>query len=308
MRFFQNVKKSIYDVAFYATAKTENFSVALKQYTLFILCVAVIISIPLYISFGVWSSQVKEAGDIRAKVLAVYPDELVLTSQNGQMTSNVEEPYSIPMPSELDVKTPRNLIVINTREPIAIDDFDRYDTLAILGGDAVWTRDPQKDKIEIQKFDQFIKGAFILNKQKVTEWVDIALKVGKVTMTVVLIFLPAFIFVFLWIGYLIYLLFGALVIWLMAKLRKVDLTYGQSYKLGLYLLTLPILYSVLTTGPLSMFHIPFGFTLILAALAYANFGPGKAVVVASPAQSSAPENIPTTETKIESNESVGSQN
>ena len=131
-----------------------------------------------------------------------------------------------------------------------------------------------------------------MNKETVTKFVDIGLKVGKVGITVLLIFLPFILFAFFWVGYLVYLLFGALVIWFMAKLRKVDLTYGQSYKLGLYLLTLPILYGILTTGPLSMFHIPFGFTLILAALAYANFGPGKAVVVVSSAPA-VPEVKPT---------------
>ncbi|OGI19225.1 MAG: hypothetical protein A3J06_04230 [Candidatus Moranbacteria bacterium RIFCSPLOWO2_02_FULL_48_19] len=302
MGFFQTVKKSVYDVAFYATAKTESFSVALKQYTLFILCVAVVISIPLYIAFGVWHSQVKEMGDIRAKVLAVYPDELVLTFQNGQMASNVEEPYSIPMPAEFDVKTPKNLVVINTRGSITLNDFERYDTLAILGGDAVWTHDPQKDKIEIQKFDQFSKASFVLNEQKLTEWVDLAFKVGRIVVIILLIFMPAFIFVFLWVGYLVYLLFGAFVIWLMAKLRKVDCTYGQSYKLGLYLLTLPILYSVLTTGPLSMFHIPFGFTLILAVLAYANLGPIKTVKTTS--VSPAPNNMPVSAKGSESVEGI----
>lgn len=275
MEFLRNIKKSIYDVAFYAVAKTESFGPALKQYTLFVLGMAFLVSIPIYISFNTWSSQMKEAGDIRTKVLAVYPDELVLNFQNGQMTSNVEEPYSIPMPKDFEVKEPKNLIVINTRGTITADDFSRYDTAAILGGDAFWSYDAQKDKIEIQKFSQYSKGSFVVNKQKVTEWTDLVLKVGEIVVTVLLFFLPLLLFVLFWFGYLIYLLFGAIIIWIVAKLRRVDLTYGQAYKLGLYLLTLPIIYSALTMGPLSGFKIPFGFTIILIIVTYINLIPTK---------------------------------
>lgn len=275
MGFFRNIRKSVYDRDFYANAKTESFGPAFKQYTLLVLCIAILISIPIYVSVGFGASYIKKAGDIRTKVLAIYPDELALTFQNGQMTSNVEEPYSIPMPKEFGVKGPKNLVVINTRRSITLADFERYDTSAILGNDAVWIYDAQKDKIEIQRFDKFDKGFFVLNKEKATQWVDLALKIAKPLIVGLLILLPFLIFALFWIGYLAYLLFGALVIWLIAKLRKVNLTYGQSYKLGLYLLTLPILYGILTTGPLSMFRIPFGFTLILAVIAYINFGPAE---------------------------------
>ncbi len=272
MEFFRTIRKSVYDRAFYVTAKTENFAVALKYYSLFIVCMAILVSIPLAVSFGAWSSQVKTTGDIRTKALAIYPDELVLTFQDGQMTSNVKEPYAIPMPKEFNIKELKNIIVINTNGSITPDDFNKYDTSAILGKDAVWIYDREKDKIEIQQFSKFNKGTFVLNKQKVTGWVDSTLSIGKVVVTALFVFLPFILFALFWFGYLTYLLFGAIIIWIVAKLRKTDLSYGQAYKLGLSLITLPILYTILTTWLLPMFKFPFGFTIILAAIAYANFG------------------------------------
>lgn len=276
MGFFRTVRKSIYDVAFYATAKGEPSGKAMKYFALLVLCVAIVTSIPIYASFGMWKSQI--GGDIRSRILAVYPDELVLTFKDGRVTSNVDEPYLIPTPKEfVDATSPKNLVVINTSGTITPSDFGRYDTFAILGGDAVWVYDPQKDKTTIQNFDNIKGESFVVNKQIVAEWVNIGLKVGKWIVGVLLIFLPVIIFAVFWCGYLLYLLFGALVIWLAAKLRKVDITYGQAYKLGLYLLTLPIFYSILSS--IVMFKLPYVFTLILFAVAYANFGPGKALVV-----------------------------
>ena len=283
MGFFRTMRKSIYDVAFYTTAKTESFGVALRYYTLLVLCMAILIAIPLYVLSGLGIVQMKETGDIRTRVLAMYPDELVLNFQDGRLTSNVEEPYIIPVPPEFSRETSKNLVVISTSEPITLSDFDRYDTLVILGGDALWTRDTQKNKTEIQKFDQFGKESLVINEQKIAEFLDIALRIGKIAITVLLIFLPFIIFACLWVWYLIYILFGALVIWIVSKLRKADLTYDQSYKSGLYLITLPIIYSAVTTaGPLSMFHVPFGFTLILAVLAYINLAPKKIPEESSP--------------------------
>lgn len=272
MQFLRIIRSSIYDPVFCTSVRTENLGSALKQYTLFILSVAVLLSIPLYIFLGSEVSKIKRTGDIRGKTLALYPDELVLTFRDGQLSSNVEEPYSIPTLPEFSGEV-ANLVVISTREPIALADFERYDTIAILGNDAVWTLDAEKNQIQIQKFDQFSKEDMVINEQKVTEFVDMAMKVGKTVITILFIFLPLIVFVFLWLSYLSYLFLGALVIWVVAKIRKVNLTYGQSYKIGLYLLTLPILYDVLTTGPLSMFHIPFLFTVILAVVAYTNLVP-----------------------------------
>ncbi len=275
MEFLRTIRKSIYDRAFYAEAKTVPFGSALKQYSLFVLCIAFITSLTIYASFLAWSSEIRESGNLRADILSLYPDELTLTFQSGQVSSNVDEPYSIPMPKQFGTTKTKNILVINTRGPITASDFDRYSTSAILGNDALWIYDAEKNKIEIQKLDRFSKESIVVNKEKVTVWTDCALSVGQKVVMVLLVFLPLLLFVFLWMGYLLYLLFGAVIIWIVGKMRKVDLTYSQSYKLGLSLITLPIIYSTLAVGPLSIFRVPFGFTLILAIVAYINFAPEK---------------------------------
>ena len=62
-----------------------------------------------------------------------------------------------------------------------------------------------------------------------------------------------------------------------AKFRKVNLSYKQAYKLGLYLVALPVIYSVLTIGPLSILSVPFGFTIILALVTYINLIPTEVI-------------------------------
>jgi len=51
------------------------------------------------------------------------------------------------------------------------------------------------------------------------------------------------------------------------------MTYGQAYKIGLYLITLPILYNTVSIASLSMLRIPFGSTIILIIVTYLNLTP-----------------------------------
>jgi len=277
MEFLRTIKKSIYDRDFYSKIKTGDFASALKYYTLFILCIAFVVAIPLGISFFMFSSHIKDSGDVRATALDIYPNELVLNLKDGQMASNVPEPFGILMPKAFDVKQSTNLIVINTRGTISPVDFKRYNTAVILGGDALWIYDSKNDKIEIQKFSKMNAGVLVVNKQKVTEWINLVFRIGEKIIIVLLVLLPLFLFSFFWFAYLFYLLFGAVIIWIIAKLRKVDITYGQSYKLGLYLITLPILYGVLSVASLSVLRIPFGFTIVLALVTYINIISQKSV-------------------------------
>lgn len=274
MKFLHTIKKSIYDVDFYNTAKMERNGVAMKYYTLFIMLMVCITMIPLALNFRVSLHSYPQGIDnIRSQIVDIYPDELVLNFKNGKVSSNVEEPYHIPIPGALNAKNPKNLITINTRESITSTDFDRYDTAAILGHDAIWIYNSQENKIEIQKFDSFSKESIIINKQKATEWIDLILNIGKKIIFLVIILLPFILFAFIWVKYIVYLLFGAIVILLIAKARKTNLTYGQAYKIGLYLITLPILYSTLTMGPLTILDVPFGFTLLLIMVAFINLVP-----------------------------------
>lgn len=260
-------------------AKDTHFSGALKQYTLFIVCIACITAIFFFSFLFVSLSQMREMGDVRAQALSLYPDELVLRFENGQATSNVAEPYVIPVPASFGIQNSDNLLVINTQGTVTPADFDLYNTSAILGGDAVWVYDRKKEKIEIQKFDMFGKEAVVVNEQKVGEWIDIAWNIGKKVLVASFIFVPFFIFSFLWFSYLTYLLFGAVIIWVVAKVRKADLSYSQSYKIGLYLITLPILYNTLTVASLSSLRFPFAFTIILAIVAYANLTPTSTISI-----------------------------
>ena len=182
----------------------------------------------------------------------------------------------------------RNLLVIDTEKPIDVEDFYTYNTNIILSADSIGILDEEKGKIQIQDLRGAFETPFTVDKAQYTEWIG-ALEKYLMGFGVVLLFLiPVFLFFGLAIGNALYLLFGALVVWLAAKIRGADWGYGTSYKAGLYLLTVPLLYSTLTSFSVVP-DVSFLFTVILLFMTLVNTGKEK--VVAAPVIAS--ETVPT---------------
>ncbi len=272
MWFLHAIKSSVYDPLFYSRIREKRGSSAFGYFALLVFVFAFFASIsPLrgIATFIFQSSEKKDA--VRQEVLAVYPDELVLTTKGGKVSMNQPSPYTIPVPMVIqnestknNQKVPKNLIVINTNKPIGTDDFAVYDTFAVLSADSIGIFDQEKGKMEIQSLEKILNEPYTLDKTQFISFVAMLEKILKVVGVTLLFLLPFFVFFGMMLWYVIYLLFGALIIWIAAKLRGANWDYKTAYKAGLYLMTLPII----CVGLMSFISsqsatIPFLFTGIL---------------------------------------------
>lgn len=271
----------MYDPIFYSQIREKNGSSAFGYFALLVFIFAFFASItPLrgIATFIFQSSEKKDA--LRREILAVYPDELTLTTKSGKVFMNQPSPYVIPMPAGIAnapvtadrvQKLPKNLLVIDTDKPISTDDFDTYDTFAVLSADSIGIFDQEKGKIQIQSLEKILSESYTLDKAQFVSLVGILEKILKAVGIMLLFLLPLFMFSGMMLWYMMYLLFGALIIWLAVKLRGGDWGYGTAYKAGLYLMTLPILFigflSVIFSHSIT---IPFLFTGMLFLVALMN--------------------------------------
>jgi hypothetical protein len=278
MGFFKTLKSSVYDPAFYRSVRERKTSSAFGYFALLMLVASLISSAKPVADIAGFIFQPSEKKDvIRNEILSLYPDELSIRFENGTVSTNVAEPFAIPLPYTLEKETdnqqeyPKNLLVIDTTKPISASDFETFDTIAILGRDSIGFHDPEERKTEIQDFGGVSGEPFTLDKDRFVSFVGIAERFAKGFGVALLFLLPIVVFTAKLAGFLLYLLFGALVIWIVAKARGVDWEYGDSYKAGLHLMTLPILYGILSSPPfVPALHIPFLFTAILAISAAIN--------------------------------------
>jgi len=290
MNFFEKIKDSIYSPEFYGTVPTSSFWKAFRYLLLLFFILAVLQTI--IISFSVKGVE-KELDKLLTNTTEYYPKELQVELKNGEVTTNVEEPYFIPLPEGESWKEEgyTNLIVIDTKTPFSAPQFNTYKSGVWITKNAVYYK---KDAARIEAFDlSQIKEEFVVNKSFVQMLGD---KIRPYFVYVTPILLVAtFIGTFaLFELKLFYLLLLALLILLLGKIMKWGLSYKHSYKVGMYAVTLGVLVEFLLVALktyLQIPHIPFLFTVITLVVVYMNLRAYEAQheVVPKPVEDTAPK-------------------
>lgn len=243
MNFHKKVKSSVYDPAYYSEVINSSFGSSLKYFFKLIILIAFIGSI--YASFIVipnFNSLVKNFGN---ELIDTYPSELEIKFKNGVVSTNVTEPYIIPVPKdEINKDYGKlkydNLLVIDTKSDFTMEKFSSYNTVILLTKNAVVSRD--NNKITITDLKDVTN--FTINHENLVYWVNKFTPIVKVIPFAI----PFAIFIGLLIFYsfnLFYLLFASLLVFILGKIRKQGLSYKKSYQVSLHALTLPLILTVL---------------------------------------------------------------
>lgn len=293
MGFFKNIQKSIYDPEFYRELLAKPFSYSLKYFIVFSLLMALIATI--YLSFSVLPKINTFLKNVSPAVLDYFPDELEIVIKDGEASSNVPEPYFLEMPFEIseDIKMNpdirghgiENLLVIDTRSDEAtLEEFNDYNTLALLSRKTMMSYD--EDQVVIRSLADIPN--FKLDKGVVSSFLAKIIPYFRFAGPLFVIFVFAGFFYFIFSVKMFYLIFVALLIWMVTKIRKVDIGYKKSYQLGLHLFTAGILYEIIFRFILGISEIPFLFIGLTLALAFANLRPAGVLTESSPKEQQVP--------------------
>lgn len=268
MKFLKDIKNSIYNPDYYNRVIANPFSSSLKYFLLFILFLALLSTIIL--SFTV-TPKIRFFIDTMSKeILRYYPDELEIMIKKGKVSTNVQEPYFIKTSSDSKNTLMENILVINTKDPFSLENFKSYKTACLLTEENLVCYDSNQT-IKINPLTNI--PDFKLDKSIVSSFLTKIQPFFKLLYPFFILFFFMVIFIAsLW--QMIYLFFGALFIWLVAKIRKVDIGYKKSYQLGLHLMTTSFLIDFLIKymlNPLGItFNIPYLFIIVLIVMAVLN--------------------------------------
>lgn len=244
--FFNTVKHCLYDPGYFQKLVSKTFFNAIKYLYLLFVLTLLIGSVKLAITLIPQApSLVPMTQNIKKLVQVGYPKELTVTVKNGQLSTNVNEPYYIDW-SIIDKKTTSanpHFITIDTRA--RYEDFEKYNTAVLITKTGVITRDDNKT-LKIYPFEKSYN--FVINKNKYDQLTNVFLPyidyLPVIIVTMIgffLIFSPLMGAPFMIFGWLIYVLFAAVLFFIIAKILKKELTYKKVYTLSLYGLTLPII-------------------------------------------------------------------
>jgi hypothetical protein len=244
--FFKTFWKSISDPSYYKELFLTDFSFSLK-YLFFLLFLISLIG-GIIFSARVVMYLPKLPGFIaqaKSTIRVFYPSELIITVEDGKVKTNVKEPYFIEFPEEFGA-TEAHFITIDTRA--RFEDIERYDTTVLITDDTVfYADDPGYKTVPISKgmnivFNKNVYDQFIERVLPYLDYLSMAVYVLIITSLVIWPFLGAGLAL---AGRMIYLLFTSVVLWVVIKIMKKDLTYQKIYQLSIHALSLPIIFSTI---------------------------------------------------------------
>jgi len=280
MQFLEKIKSSIYNPSYYNEILNKPFSYSLRYFLSLAGLIALIATITF--SFSALPKMNKFINEIGPSVLKYYPDNLEVMVKNGKVSTNVQEPYFVKMPAEFknagqgienkstntssDLSKLDNLAVIDTKSPLTMDLFRNYNTLFLLSYDSIAYYD--NNAIKIQSLDKTFNG--VVTKAKVSA----ALNEVKPFLKIIPLALLPIVLIFSFIGFifgnLIYLIFGAFIIWLALKAMKRNLGYGKAYQIGLHAITLGVILEATIFYFYPSLEFPFFSTLLMLAIIWMN--------------------------------------
>lgn len=258
MQIFSNIKNSIYSPEYYKEVLQKPMSYSVKYFFKFILILAFVLAV-VY-SF-IFIPRLKAFVDnFGIEAVNVFPGDLKVEIKNGQAFSDSIQPYFIKVPQGFESKEDQpkfdNFIVIDTNNNFDLEKFNSYNTFAILNKDSITYF--QNKKITVQPLKDVPN--FVADKQSLANLINQVTPFARFIYPIIPVglFLGNFVaFIF----YLLYMIFGALIIWLVLKIKNIKTTYKKSYQLGLHLLTPAIIINTVL-GFLGVVF-PFLFTIII---------------------------------------------
>lgn len=275
MNFLKKIKDSIYSPEFYSSVPGSSFGSALGFFVLLILALTIVQSI-----YPVWLFSTEGQKEIRKfsdKAVSVYPNELEVKIKDGQVSTNVKEPYVIAIPSEDNAGENQNLIVLDTKTPYSAAKFNEYKSLIWVTRDSVFVKGDKNG--QTKTFDLSSAKNFTLNKTVVNSFVAKASPWLKLITPVVIIAILVGIFM-LYFFRLIYLFLLALLVFILLKIIKRPIPYTDSYKVVLYAVTLGFIVEVITIVAHQQ-SFPFMLTVITLLVVLFNFLPEQKKVAPS---------------------------
>lgn len=246
--FLDSLKNSLIQPEYYQDVEKSDFWTSFR-YLWFLLFILIFIKgLTLGALYFKSRPYIKpEMDKIMSYTQNFYPKNLELKIQNGQLSTNVKEPYVLNL-KNMD----RHFLVIDTKG--SIDNYPKYDTYVLATKNAVvYPSKSENNKVgqtSVFYFSDMGKQNLSLNEKIYNDFLNSVKpythKITSIADTLVALLIPFFLVFgsFFWlIGIMIGLVFLTFCVWIINLIFKKGHNYGSLYKMGMHAVTWPILFS-----------------------------------------------------------------
>ncbi len=277
-KIIATIYKSITSPAYYLDVINSKLSTSYKYFfslaLISTIIVTVVSSIPLI-------PKIRSAVDyIYSTSGTLYPNDLVITLNNGDLEINQEEPYFIAFPkgNNLGIQdVPENLIVFDSNG--TIEDFTKYNTIMLVNNknllvtNSTGTGNTTSSRVDVYPLEEMPNGTFsradydaIRNQAAV--YVNSA---PAILSALVVLFIFAATIMYFFVFRSIYLFLMASVLYAIGMIKGIKLNFAQYYQVALHAMTFPLLLELVSflakvTIPLPMWFFVLNFVVGLIAI------------------------------------------
>jgi hypothetical protein len=249
--FFLTLIKSCTQPAYYAEVVKAKFSFSLKYLLVFQALFTVLVAVRLFVPISQFDleSAIKSAAD-------TFPQDLVVSFENQELTINQPLPYVVPFPAPLfqlmmESGDPAfSLVTFTSDEAFQIKDFDDYSSLAVVTESAVYyISDYDHMEIGVFPFSRIEEEAgeeavnFMVSVQDVDQlesrilshpFIKDRLYLHAILAALLLLLYPVLLLIRVWT-----LMIYSVIVWLTASLlwSGKKLNYGKIFQIGIHALT-----------------------------------------------------------------------
>ena len=244
----ETFKRSIYDLDFYAELSKRSFRFAfLYLYVLLAISTGIFLIKTTIFLFPKLPQVDSFVQKVRYSVKTSYPTDLVVTIKNGELQTNVSEPFYINFPQELNRKELGSYHIIAIDTSASLENFYRYRSMFLLTKNAVVTPDenngfkvtPFQKNLNL-RIDRDTYEIFVAKIEQYLNFVKPLVIYGGLLFLIIGPWIGAWIGMF---GKIILVFFVSLLLFVLAKSVRANLRFASIYKMSLFGLTLSIIIS-----------------------------------------------------------------
>lgn len=248
--FFYSLKRSLFEPKYYYDVAKANFWFSFK-YLWFFIFILTFIKTLTFVGLYLKNRPAiqPEVNKIMVYAGNFYPKELKLQIKNGQLSTNVKEPYVFDLEKDKLQQRQKHFLIIDTKG--SIENYPNYNTYMLATKNAaVYPSKSSNNRIEQTSVFYFkdLKQDFTLDKKTYDNMLKAvrpyASKVNFFVDWIMLSLSPLFLIfgsLFWTSGILIRLLFLTFFVWIINLIFKKGQGYGSLYKMGMHAITWPIL-------------------------------------------------------------------
>lgn len=267
MKFLKNIIKSIYSPEFYSKIPESK----LKSAFLYFFGLALLLStITILINYSqvIFNSE-NQFKNIAKELISSYPNKLVVTIKDSKISTNVEEPYFIKYNgNNSSILGKKYFVVIDTKTTYSEEQFKTYDALLWVTKDSILEMDPTTGKVVSEKIENVPNISITKERVEILEK-NISPYYKYIGLVLAII---AFVFNFLGYSFNLIFLFGfALIVMFLSIAFRKNWSYLESYKVGMYALTIGLILNVIQGTITSSWNLIFVLIDILIDIIFLYF-------------------------------------